>query len=328
MSVFFHIGMGKAGSTYLQQQVFPNLKGITYVDHFRYDNPVSSILLKLYYEQNPWKSNSTEDKEKANLFLTSVENKLFSWESIVGNPYANFHNHFLLADALKEICPEGKIILIIRKQDDYIHSQYMQAVQMGSAFSIRYFMNYSSGNFGTYTPPPWKKANLDVRILNYMNFLDTYIKRFGKENVLVLPFELMKENPKTFIKKIEAFTGSTYSEESSQKLYGIHNKSYSLLSYYIAIITNGITDPTCPSVIRFVRNILSKLFSICTQCSGRKKSSFGLRHVLQNGLDRVFYIRPNLLSSEQRKAILSFHKESNKQLDALYGLELKKYGYY
>lgn len=328
MPVFFHIGMGKAGSTYLQQELFPNLKGISYVDHFQYDNPVSSFLVKLYYEQNLWNAHSTEYKEKANLFLTSVDNRLYSWESIVGNPYANFHNHFLFADVLKEICPEGKIILIIRKQDDYIHSQYMQAVQMGSAFSIRYFMNYSGGNFGTYTPSPWKKANLDVKILNYMNFLNTYIKRFGKENVLILPYELLKENPGRFIKKIEAFTGSTYIEQSSQKLSSVHNKSYSLLSYYIAIIINGITDPTCPSVIRFIKNILSKVFSVFNQRPGRKKSSFGLRHVLQNGLDRIFYIRADLLSPEQRKSILAFHKESNKQLDALYGLELKKYGYY
>lgn len=334
MSIYFHIGMGKAGSSFLQQDVFPNFQGIEYINHFKYDNPLSSLFLDIYYKQNPWQLDLDAKSEKIGPYLQNKDNALFSWESLIGSSYTNFHNHFLFADTVKHICPSAKIIFITRKQDDYLHSQYMQAIHMGSAFSINYFLNYKDGSFGSYTPSPWKKANLDMRILNYMNFVATYIERFGKENILVLPFELLRDNKELFIKKLEQFTGSNFVLDACQESSKVRNKSYSLISYYIAILVNGINDPCTPSFLRLTKKVLSKAFKrIMPQGSSaikkqRKKSSLKLRGFLQNGLDKLFYIKANLLTPKQRQDILSFHRESNIQLDKLFNLNLEKFGYY
>ena len=259
---------------------------------------------------------------------------MFSWESLIGSSFTNFHNHFLFADAIKHICPSAKIVFVIRKQADYVHSQYMQAIHMGSAFSINYFINYSNGSFGNYTPSPWKKANLDIRILNYMNFVNTYIERFGKENILVLPFELLRGNKELFIKKLEQFTGGNAALDAYQKTSIVRNKSYSLIAYYIAILVNGINDPCTPSFFRLTKKVLSKTFKrLMFQGSSakknqEKKSSLKLRDFLQNGLDKLIYIKADLLTPKQRQEILSLHRESNMQLNELFNLNLEKFGYY
>lgn len=90
--VFFHLGLKKTGSTYLQHIVFPNLKGINY---YR----------KRLFEQH-----------KGVLQELKPEKYLFTFEMDVD-----------LEEFLEELhpkLPSAKIILVLRRHDSWITSKY------------------------------------------------------------------------------------------------------------------------------------------------------------------------------------------------------------
>lgn len=106
--VFFHLGMAKAASTYLQKEIFPFLDGITFLkkhDFWQFREPKKLDPNKRY---------------------------LFSWE---------FHEYF--DEFIKEISsiyPHARFIYIFRKHEDWIDSKYKYYLKKGGTYSLDSFM--------------------------------------------------------------------------------------------------------------------------------------------------------------------------------------------
>ena len=107
--IYFHVGLGKTGSTYLQVKFFPKLKGLQYVptiDYKRYQKVI--------------------EKSKANKILVSRE----------------FDRQ--LEDEIKKFAalyPEARIIIVLREHDTWIASQYKRFVKNGFNGSFRKFID-------------------------------------------------------------------------------------------------------------------------------------------------------------------------------------------
>lgn len=121
-----------------------------------------------------------QKKELYNEFLSS---------SIHDGDYRSKTN----ADRLKSAIPKAKIIIGIREQVSIIKSAYNQYLRAKGSYSIKEYL----------VRPLTKTYNFDH--LQYHYLIDYYISLYGKENVLVLPYELLKKEPSLYIESLLKF---------------------------------------------------------------------------------------------------------------------------
>ena len=121
--IYFHVGLGKTGSTYLQNRFFTRLSGIHYIHSSKYKKSVALIHA------------SPESK-----FLVSRE-----FDQQLEAECRSFSQHF----------PHARIIVFLRRHDAWIASQYRRFVKNGFGGAFTDFMDVK-GDKGL-----WKKKDLD-----------------------------------------------------------------------------------------------------------------------------------------------------------------------
>jgi len=177
--IYFHVGLAKTGSTFLQKNFFPYLKNIKYISTHDYINCIDII-------------NKTNYKS----YLISREfDKQFERE------IKKFISYF----------PDTKIIVVFRRHDKWIASQYKRAVKNGLHLDFKNYYNINNKGI-------WKNSDL-----TYMNKLKI-IKKYSKSKPLVLKFEELKKNPFNYLDKISNYTNSKYLK--TQILLKTVHKSY------------------------------------------------------------------------------------------------------
>lgn len=107
--LYFHVGLGKTGSTYLQHHFFPKLKGIRYIQRTRYKKYRSII------------EGSRDDKL---LFSREFDRQL-------EREVKAFSHHF----------PDTRSILILRPPESWAASQYRRFVKNGFRGSFSEFID-------------------------------------------------------------------------------------------------------------------------------------------------------------------------------------------
>jgi len=178
--IYFHVGLAKTGSTFLQKNFFPYLKNIKYINTHDYVNCIDII-----------------NKTKYKSYLISREfDKQFEDE------ISKFISYF----------PDTKIIIVFRRHDQWIASQYKRAVKNGWHWDFKNYYNINNKGI-------WKNTDL-----TYMNKLKI-IKKYSKSKPLVLKFEELKKNPFNYLDKISNYTNSKYLK-TKISLKTVH-KSYS-----------------------------------------------------------------------------------------------------
>lgn len=107
--IYFHVGLGKVASTYLQYNVFPKLEGIHYIQRTRYKKSIDIIKEGKYQKYLVSREFDKQYEEEA------------KW----------FSSHF----------PDAKVIICFRQNDSWIASQYRRAVKNGFHWSFETFFN-------------------------------------------------------------------------------------------------------------------------------------------------------------------------------------------
>ena len=326
--VYLHLGMPKTGTTFLQTSCFPFLSGLRYnvseliglLDKIAYTNPA-------FLEPDSLKLGATR------IVNTSGDKVLISHERLFGNMLTNFWDHSYITNFLKQLFPDARIILVVRKQDELVESIYKQSLQSGYYQGLNSFLNYRKNKFqeaGDYLGQP----NLDINQLDLHRYVQSYSSTFGRENLLVLPYELLRTDRKAFLDKLFAFLDVEpfYPPEN-----GRENRSYSWLSSYLALGLNRFAwaEGDGSRLLQFIPNKpLSSLLSGPPTDRNLDRTlrainrSLTLRHLLQNGLDKIVYTRRSLISEKKRRLILDLHRDSNIRLDREFDLDLRKFCYY
>ncbi len=164
--IFYHLGLGKVASTYLQHRFFPKLKGINYIPTNRYRSYPE--ILK---------------KHSAERFILSREN-----DRQLETEVKKFAQHFT----------EVRAILIFRRHDSWLASQYRRFVKNGLSVPFEKFIDLEN-NQGYW----------DQKELNFFRKIEVIEENFDHKP-LVLFHDEIKEDSKAFFDKIAGFTGSTY----------------------------------------------------------------------------------------------------------------------
>lgn len=254
----------------------------------------------LYFDANAVKSyyDSLVDDTNAVSVISS--------ERLSGHPHSGGYDSKEIADRLNQVFPDSKVLIVIREQKSAIASCYLQYVKFGGPCSIK-----------DYLKPPQRGLpviplfNFDH--FNYYKLVEYYIKLFGRDNVLILPYEEFKNDAKGFCAGLSTFAGAKVVEELP-----------------FSKVTNRRVSTISSTMARHINKLFSK-----TRLNPAALDLAGL----QNGLIKPFIFLDTLMPSFLHKhfdkkfkkiieaQVSDRYKEGNMKLSELLDMDLAAYGY-
>lgn len=297
-NIFINIGLHKCGSTFLQAEVLPklkNLKPFTFIDNdvllkeFNYISQCGEI----YYEKEVENLISNYFNKKNDYFISS--------EGLSGMGYSNYNTGVLIkviANRIKNIFPNAKILIIIRNQRKAMESLYKDDVKYG-------FLNdYKSWVF-------FKKNNCGLDYFKYSNIVKVYQEIFGKNNVKVLLFEkffnldYLNRNFKEFGIDTSGLENVDFNKK--------YNESFSSISLRLTKVINRLFGSKLTHGVTFGKSPKLKVYNLWRY----KISNLFNKYKGQYSFEFDEY--ENLLKD-------NFH-DDNKRLSKLIEVNLDKYNY-
>jgi hypothetical protein len=233
MTLLIHIGYHKTASTFLQEQVF-NKKEFNFVTPWSRPDYYRKIILFNPFDFDVMDTRSFFEQK----IKKAEEEKLIpviTEEALSGNIYQGGYNDYYVANRLFSVFPEAKILMVIRNQLDMIWSVYKHRLRSNLTVGINDYLNQIQKEFPGFEP----FFNLDY--LQYHWLINHYQTLFGKDKVLVLPYEMLREDAELFLEKISNFTGANIN--TKMELPKV-NEGYSYLSLYVKRWTNCFAPRT------------------------------------------------------------------------------------
>lgn len=302
MKTLIHIGLGKAGSTTLQKNIFEKLNDINYL------KITDQLIIDVLY------LNSLEFKKKynnRNFDFNSQKNTIISCETL---SFGGAYDQFIVCDRLNQIFKnQVTILLIIRNQFDWIKSFYLEQLAGGIYVSFDKFLKQQFLN---------KEISIFPK-LNYYNLVSYYKKVFGNENVKVFLFEEMfkkgvhKDNIDYNI--IEENFGFTFKPNREKTVENIS-------------IPSQLVPLKCLTNYLFRYDNGNGKFHIGTRSINEKKPKISLQYInklLSNRFYKnksflyLFKKKPLYMNNDYKKKIFDLFSNSNSKLESEYNLNLK-----
>lgn len=122
---------------------------------------------------------------------------VFAAERLSGSPESGGYDSKQIAERLAATFPEARVLMVIREQRDMLVSVYKRYVKMGGTGTFRQYVTPRSRSRGC----PY----FDFRFFEYHRLVGCYQNLFGAGNVLVLPYELLRDRPRAFVEHIGTF---------------------------------------------------------------------------------------------------------------------------
>lgn len=193
-----------------------------------------------------------------------------------------------------------KIIITIRDQIKLIDSCYRQYIQEGGTLRFKTFWH------------EWKFAPNPLHF-DFYRLIEYYVDLYGKENVLVIPNEWIRQDEARVIDLVERFTGGKY---TPSKTPARSNQSLSNLGIAFLRFTNKFT---------FSAHAPSTLFV------PKRLTTWKMRSLSEKFLDPYIFSviskHKSYVSEEEAKEYSELYRSGNHALNELYNLELDKLGY-
>lgn len=223
--IIIHPGLPKTATTAIQREILQNTKGIRNIgkpysklakelDEIAYDDEISfdfeSVKSKIY---------NTLEQDSDNLTVViSYEGLSFAPEAERGRTVKR----------LKKLFPEAKILITIREQRKMLGSLYThQLKKMLQHGDYKSFKSWGASQLKA-------KGSASIDNVFYGKLIDEYSEHFGKDNLSIIPVELLKKKPAEFTGKLSESLG--INQETIKELIenmGQQNESISKLKYYV-----------------------------------------------------------------------------------------------
>jgi hypothetical protein len=314
MDIVIHIGNHKTGSKTLQRHLFQNLKYRKFLgDPYKPGSHIEELFERIKY-QDLLSYNTQRVKELFNDLKNSEIHDtknypvLISDESLV-TPYLGGKmtaDPGLIANRIKDLFGDVKILYVIRSQITMLPSMYSQFVSPE-------FINQRDFE-ETIELHLANQLNGMMHGLRYDKICDHYIKLFGKKNIKVIPYELLDHYPKLYYKEICEFINEPI--------------DYQLIDSLSLFKENQRADS---------KNIAFRKYSLKYE---RLRKRYKLNRVSNyipfiNGktakyLFNYLFFKKNknlFIPKELENVIYEFFGVSNHRLQEMFNLDLSKYDY-
>jgi hypothetical protein len=227
--LYLHIGTHKTGTTTIQRFLKEKAeslksKGIVWIPNLK-----NTRTLKTCTSVDSQLINECKKELKLTIARYGQNNAcdsyLMSYEGLSGSPYLGYTNSNLIAKQLAEITNDFdvKIIVYLRKQDDFVESMYTQLIHIGESLTFNEFLE-----------------SLPVNAFNWQTLLANYSEYFGEENIIVKRYgkSFLPEKNSLIEGFLECFDADIGVLPQSKKAKS-HNKGYSRDALEIARLSNA-----------------------------------------------------------------------------------------
>lgn len=196
--LLLHVGYPKAGSTWLQRVIFDSGQ----YGFVPWAEDGSEQRARILWDADRLDYDAAELRAR---YLAKLRRDLpcdrwlaLSSEAFVGNPMSGGFNALWNAEALAQMFPQARVLMVVREQRSMALSCYAQYVKEGGLLSLERFL------VGQKTR---KMPTFDLRFFEYHKLAAAYRRLFGENRVLVLPFELLRESPMEYVRRLRSFCG-------------------------------------------------------------------------------------------------------------------------
>lgn len=226
--IFIHIGFANTGTTSLQRNFFSSRSDIFFAGGPYGERGGIFTAIK-----------SAEDfKFDLGLIERQCEDLIYarsggrpiviSDESLSDTPQLHFGPYTvprdMIASRLHHLFPSAKIIITIRDQRHYAMSSYFNLKKNAAFFDAMPMPSFST----------WLGAMLSrdrchfLQNLNFSEAINIYALLFGRENICVLPLEmLIVDGPEAYLRALCNFLGVPFFEKDALNYGEIHNRRMS-----------------------------------------------------------------------------------------------------
>ena len=199
-SYLLHVGYPKSASSWIQQALFATMPEIDVVSS---EPGIRRALIDLQTPGVPF----AEDDFASALHARHAEvgkPMLLTRESLIRTPLdANLAKTEANARRLARLCVGARVLIVVRRQQDLIPSLYSQYVHEGGTMSFAAVMNGKDPSY-----------QMDLDMLDMADTIGVFERHFGADHVVVVPFELLRSDPASFLDHVERFLDTTLAREN------------------------------------------------------------------------------------------------------------------
>jgi hypothetical protein len=161
---------------------------------------------------------------------------------LLGDPCNRRYDAYRNGQKLYETFPNGKVLICIREQISMAISIYREIVRGGGRYTLKMVLGTGREKQG-YSPI------LKPEYLQYHGAIAFYQSLFGADNVLVLPYELLKTAPENFVSRICQFANLPLVEPKAGEIYnfGFRGANLALLRRLNCLV---VQNPLTPGIDR------------------------------------------------------------------------------
>lgn len=167
--LYCHVGLGKTASTYLQYRFFPKLKGVYYIQRTKYrrfDRIIESTAHSKYFVSREFDRQFEREVRK------------------IAGRY-----------------PEARIIIVLRRNDSWIASQYRRYVKNGGSQPFERFLDLD------HDRGLWKQEDV------FFHPRLQLVRELFNNKPLILFHDQLKKDPYAFFDRIAGYMGATYDRD-------------------------------------------------------------------------------------------------------------------
>jgi hypothetical protein len=199
-----HIGYHKTGTKWLRGGLFLNRSaGYRWIDK---DLPPVRHIVRAH----PLEFDAEAARRDFEPLLAEADAKglmpVICWGRLAGQAFSGGYDTKEIADRLKAVFPDGRIVVVVREQRSMIVSTYKQYVKAGGPASIEDFLRPGADQ-------GWRIPLFDFDYFEYHRLLGYYRTLFGAENVLALPYEELVRDRRGFLTRIGEFAHNPVPED-------------------------------------------------------------------------------------------------------------------
>lgn len=306
--ILFHLGIHKTASSSLQQDLFVPENGFHRLERMK--------LLNYFVDKFSTELLSPKELNDLQLFVKqSYAGQLYpvaSHERLSGYPLFGGYDRDSIFNRISQSGLNIKILFVIREQNGWIYSSWKQLIKDGASLSLKKFIDQRPDHPDLILPSIFR-----LEYLNYSREIEELYKLFGKNNVCVVPMELIINDFNGFIDKLKKVIDFDFNINKLDSL-SWSNKSGKLSSLYIQKFLNTVLYKTSSSPF----GLLDEKHDLVRSFRGRLIN-------LTNKIPEIPWA--HMLASSQKdkinKSIGNYYAGSNAQTSELIGIDLSNFGY-
>lgn len=208
--ILVHVGYHKTASSLLQNEIFgEQAYGFLSTPNVRTRIVEAFVSPPPLFGANP---------AAVSDILQSLDNnapgftRVVSHERLSGYPASGGIDQEIIARRIKESLPGSRIMMVIREQKDMILSMYYQYIIDGGSLSLTDYLTGVDRHLA-------RSPQFLFEYYDYVRAFRMYQQHFGVENVLCLPYEMLKSDPERFLLCVAKFCSlNVFPDSASERI--------------------------------------------------------------------------------------------------------------